>query len=708
MLEISARAWAELAVSALIAAGAAYLLYRRTTPSTSRRLRIGLGVGRGIVIFLVLLLAVNPVIWLSRTESSEPVIVILVDDSASMTHPTASAKLDAERAILSSGFIQSLEDKAAVRTFTFSDRVEEVGPAELPGIRADGMRTDLVSGLEFAMESLEQLPSDIVIMSDGGVNYGKDAVHYCMGLGIPVHTISMAETEPTADLSIDRLETSERAYAGSELPVEIYLSGSSEGSIETRLAIRDSAGTVYDELLRVPGGRAKMKTTARVKAGETGLHRFTVSLDPFDGEEVTKNNEMTFSLRVIKGKINVCIIAPGPSWDFAFTRRNLSEDPNVETFVCFTDRGAGSFNLPGVVGNIGEVPDLDVVVVLKGSDLSSVSGALRDFVSSGGGLLVAAAGRGTASLGDLSPILAAAGGRAREVRVAPVVTETGIAHEIMNIGGTFRADLWADLPPLPLEPGVAGTKREASVLMRSEKEPDIPVLAVMKYGRGKVCALSLSELWRWDLATVGLGLDVPVYRGLLGSMIKWLAVREETRRVSLTSPGVDYLSGEPVDLVARVVDENLKGLPEAAIEGEIVEEGSGEVVAPIGFDSTGPGNFTARTDFLPAGRYVARARASLDGNPLGADALEFSVDSRGLEDVSFDGDDILLGEVSSVTGGGHYDAAQAGLLAAELNPGEVVVNKLDEVRFQLGLGTFGLIFVLLGLEWLLRKRRMLP
>jgi hypothetical protein len=283
-----------------------------------------------------------------------------------------------------------------------------------------------------------------------------------------------------------------------------------------------------------------------------------------------------------------------------------------------------------------------------------------------------------------------------------------MSHEIMNIGGTFRSDIWADLPPLPLADNAGGARREAEVLMRSEENPAVPVLAAMKFGSGKVCALNCSELWRWDLATVGFGLDVPVYRGLLGSMIKWLVRREETKRVSLTSPRLDYKSGEPVDFVVRVVDENLKGLSGAAVTGEIVSGEAGEAAGDIEFDERGPGSFSARMDFLAPGRYTARVRASSGGVAVGADALVFNVDSRGLEDVSFDGDDVLLKEISAVTGGRHYRVDDAADLADDINPGEVVVNKLDEVRFRLGVGTFAFILVLLGLEWLVRKRRMLP
>ena len=709
MIEISAGAAARIAACVVTAGLAAYVLYRRTTPNTPRGLRIALGIGRWVAIFLVLLLAVDPVVWIKRTESSEPVVVVLIDDSGSMAHPSVSAKLDTAKAVLSSGLLEALGRKASVRTFTFSDRAVEAGPSEIEGLAPRGSRTDLVSGLEFALERLDALPSDIVIVTDGAVNFGRDAVHYCMGLRVPVHTVSVAETAPTPDLSIDRLEFSEMVYAGSDVPLEIYMSGRNEVAVETRLVVRDSAGTVHEEVVRVPGSGARLKHTARINAGETGLHRFTATLEPFEGEEVTRNNTKSFSLRVIKGKIKACVVAPAPSWDFAFTRRNLMDDPNVDVYVHFTSPGSRAVSIPRTIDNLtGRLDEMDAVIVTGDPRFSGLAGSLTDFVADGGGLLLLSAGGHAAQLRDLSPVEYESGRPGETADVTPKVTEAGMSHEIMNIGGTFRADLWVDLPPLPVGAEIAGARRDAAVLMRSEDDPNVPVLAAMKYGNGKVCALTCSELWRWDLATVGLGLDVPVYRGLLGSMSKWLVRRDQTRRVSLTRPRTDYEWGEPVDFVTRVVDENLKGLPDASVAGEIASEATGEVAGTLEFEERGPGSFSARTDFLPPGRYSARVRAYLAGEAIGSDALVFNVDSRGLEDVSFDGDDVLLQEISQVTGGSHYGVREASRLGDDINPGEVVVNKLDEMRFELGVGTFVLILVLLAAEWLVRKRRMLP
>jgi len=67
----------------------------------------------------------------------------------------------------------------------------------------------------------------------------------------------------------------------------------------------------------------------------------------------------------------------------------------------------------------------------------------------------------------------------------------------------------------------------------------------------------------------------------------------------------------------------------------------------------------------------------------------------------------LLSRISRLTGGSYYDIAEAGRLAAEIKPGMVIVKNFRELRLRLSLPVFLILAGLLGLEWLLRKRRML-
>jgi hypothetical protein len=119
------------------------------------------------------------------------------------------------------------------------------------------------------------------------------------------------------------------------------------------------------------------------------------------------------------------------------------------------------------------------------------------------------------------------------------------------------------------------------------------------------------------------------------------------------------------------------------------------------------GNHFKLIDLLPPGAYVVKATASLDGQVYAEDAAGFTVSRRGLEDSNFDGDVALLEELARSTGGRFYEAGAASGLAADLNPGRVIVKTSKDWRLRLTLATFLVLVCLLGVEWLIRRRKML-
>jgi hypothetical protein len=121
----------------------------------------------------------------------------------------------------------------------------------------------------------------------------------------------------------------------------------------------------------------------------------------------------------------------------------------------------------------------------------------------------------------------------------------------------------------------------------------------------------------------------------------------------------------------------------------------------------GGGSHLGKVDRLAPGRYRARTVAHVGDSLYGEETVDFSVDVRGLEDYGFDGDRALLRQVSRLSGGSVYDPADAGRLAAEINPGVVITKSAQELRLPLSLPVFVVLACLLGAEWWIRKRRML-
>jgi uncharacterized membrane protein len=709
MLEIGTRSVIATVASLGGATLLAYILYRRTSPTLPLSTRVLLGALRWAAAFIILLLVTDPTLRLMRTEHRKPVIAVLLDASRSMVYPDRADKMAKLNAALSDEAVNDLNGKGDVRFFTFADRVTELSAAEISGVEARGSRTDLVAGIRAVLDRVEAKPSAFVVFSDGGFNFGEDAVHFAGSLRVPVHSVSLAKVDPTPDISIDRVEASGLAYANTDVPVWINLSGRGTDGFETELSLSDSAGTLLTRPVSVPGAGATSRIMLSVDAGDIGVHRFRVHLTAFNGENVVANNSAAFTLKVVKGKVRVCLVAPAPSWDFAFARRCLEEAPNIEVMVMFTAPGTMHPRLPEMIQDLGRVlSDLDVLALLRGAELGPALEEVRQFVSGGGGILFLSGLDGAQAFGEMSPFTVSSAGQPRTALYAPVVADAGADHEIMTAEPGGAAGLWASLPPVPVDGVIAGLRDDSTVLLSGKSGAEtLPLLAIRKYGAGRVVGFSAYDLWRWDFIPKGFGIESSPFSGLLLNSVGWLVEREETRHLSLSTSKSTYFWGEPVDIFARVTDENLKPLQGVLVEGEIREAASGDVIRSFGMSDRGGGSHSARTDLLDPGRYVVRAEARAADSLIGRGALEFTIDERGLEDLSFDGHEPLIRAVSAASGGMAYRIEETDDLLQAINPGTVVHRTYKELNFKLSLGSFLLLVGILGIEWLVRKRKLL-
>jgi hypothetical protein len=716
MIDIDARSIFALGLAVLGATLISFVLYRRTSPTLPFRLRLLLGSLRWLAAFLLLAMVIDPAMRFVMTRSSTPVIGVLVDDSKSMAYPDPQMKIDEVKSVLSGAFVAALDRKAQLRFFTFSDTLGHASIEKIRGLAPRGSRTDLVSGITSALKSIEAKPSAFVLLSDGGVNFGEDALHFCSSLKVPMYPVSVARREPTPDVSIDRIETSEVAYAGSDVPAAIYLSGRLPNPIETTLVVRDSTGEVFRTPVTIPGSGARQKIVTDLEAGEIGIHGFTAALAAFKDERVVSNNSMAFSIKVMKGKIRVALVAPHPSWDFAFARRSLGADPNIELSIVFRPGSAMAVKSDRVTNDLRRaISDCDVAVIMRDVTLGSAAQELEQFVWKGGATLLISPDRSVDIAEDMNPfVVTRASGQARSSPLySPILAEAGTDHEIMDIEIARGGRVWSSLPPVPVDNSITGAKKEASVLLSGVRGPgaggetEVPLMSAMRYGMGRVVGFAGCDLWRWDLVPKSFGVETSAFSELLISSIRWLVQGEEAKRLGLSTTKNAYFWGEPIAILGRVVDENLKPQPHAVVESRIYDRARGKMILEASMVEKSAGSHSQIVDLLPPSQYMVKATARLDGQVYAEDMIYFTVSERGLEDSDFDGDGALLEEIARATGGRVYTAEGAARLPADLNPGSVIVKTSKDLRFRLSVASFIVLAGLLGAEWLVRRRKML-
>src|SRR5262249_22421822 len=150
-----------------------YFLYSARSARLTSGWRAALIALRCALIAVIIFCVMRPVIVIPSVVPQSTYVVLLVDDSASMSLPAdgKTSRLDAAKELLrrNGQFLSSLGEKFKLRELKFSDAAERIDDATQLG--AAGQSTDLDAAIEQASRETAGLPtSGIIVISDGGDN----------------------------------------------------------------------------------------------------------------------------------------------------------------------------------------------------------------------------------------------------------------------------------------------------------------------------------------------------------------------------------------------------------------------------------------------------------------------------------------------------------------------------------------------------------
>jgi len=711
--------WSLLAVGAALVAAAAWF-YRRVPPAASRHRPLLLAL-RVAALLLLIAALLEPVLALTRTVTERPVVALLLDSSKSMAiaDGTGGARRGDEAvALLNEVVLPRLARDSELEAFSFSAATEEL-PTERGAVtRApsfDGGVTDIAQAFEFVSKRMaERNLTAVVIATDGADNRGAGPYEAAASLGVPVFVLGVGSAEPGTDIAIEDAVTNRISYAGESVPVEVTVSSAGYGGAETVVELREGGVLLDSRRIELSGTGEEATVTFRVTPTEPGVHRYVVSVPQAAGELSTANNSRVVVTTAMKGKIRVLLVAERPGLDYAFVRRELEADSNVDLTSVVRLAGSPVADIAGTQpASREELFAYDLVVLVEPDWSRSIlpAGWLTDFVRDrGGGVLALGIPDGPpGEAAALMPYVLSSdvGSGRRDVRVR--LTDVGEgAPAARVVGDRFdNVRVWRQLPPVTTAAAAVWAPRaDASVLVEEHgsDEDAAPIVIGRRFGAGGVLAVLAEGLWRWKMAG-------PETTDVLGTFVanaaRWLTARGELERVVVSTDKDVYRAGEDVRVSAQVYRSDFRLAPDADVT---VSVASGEGAAPVAEVALRPDgdHYRGSVPPLAPGSYVVECSATLRGEDVGSARSEFLVERFSLEDAETRRRPAVLRKVAEDTGGGYYSPGTLDQLPESFPMAwaERSVRREFELWNSpwLLLGFVGLISV----EWALRRKQGLP
>ncbi len=694
-------------------------LFNQVSPSAAWVLIVLRTAAAGL--FLAILSEPASRLLLERSES--PHLAVLVDASASMgLTDRLGNRNDVLDGVISGDALNTLRDRHQVRSYRFAENLAPL-PANTGDSLADvGTGTDIAAALSFLDDpSRTDRFAAAVLFSDGNFTVGRDPLRVAEGLDFPLFTVGIGDTLGIRDLGIARVTANDVVYSGSVVPIEVAVRGRGIDRTRIPVTLREDGRILQSVEVTLDGEDVEQAVVFNVVPETEGLHRYQVEVPELEGESTPRNNRRTLAVKVLKSDIRVLYIEGSPRADMGFLGRALQRDANIDLTSLFFRPDGAAFPAP-IPFTRADWFSYDLVVLgsISHDRIQPWAPFIVSFVEEKGGGLIAIGGpqsfemggfAGT-GIGDLMPFQIASTARGlTEEPFDPALTPDGSTHPITRLDEDPEESkrLWEELPPLPGMNQAGPAKPAATVLAVNPAwktgQEETPVIAVHRYGQGRVLAIAAQGLWQWDLMMWGSGGTNAAYERLWNNAVRWMTVREGSRRIRVAPDKLQYRGSESVRFDGQVYDENYRPIDQAELTVTLRLEPDGEDPLHLDLTSTGQGfgRYGGRLRYLPAGEYRYDASAELNGIPLGTDSGGFVVGEAGGEFERTIMNRKMMAQLADMTGGRFYFASEVERITGDLSLEEVRVQETRTLAWWNHPVTLILLVGLLTAEWLTRR-----
>ncbi len=693
---------------------------------------------RIVALALLLLLLLNPVAREKRVRYDRSRLVLLLDDSRSMSvrdvvreegdRPRTRAEALHDALDAHTFELRRLRSDVDVLQYGFA---ENVVPVPELRVEARGKYTAIGDAVQQAYESALQNDTPVagvLLFSDGVSNFSEladplDAASSLAAGTVSLWAVGVGSEQPSGEtrtIIARELTAPRRVSALNEMPIEAEFSfvGLQGQPASVQLLFDDVVVDRRTVRCRRPNESRRIRFAFAPRVG--GLHKIEVRAEPARFRMSGKPASLSQYVHVTDDVIRVLYAEGKPRYEGTFLVRALahSKDIRLQKVLLGGQLGADVMGIGS--GEAVQVEWYHAVILgdaTPGSLDEATLRRIRDRVDGDGlGLAVLGTrgflGQGGAvgtPLADLLPVGARTGWMDQPVRVLP--TRQGLEHMICRIADSDAdvAEAWRALPPMRGACRFGDPKPAASVLAADGAGQ--PLLVAHSYGAGRVLALAFDSTWQWCMQ---LDEGSELHRRFWRQVVLWLANRR---------PAVWIAAHRPRYMLHALES----GKRRVEIRAGVDVPFGGEVYRDVALDArmTTPnaevvslefaerdGIYEVSVDPRDEGTYKLELVARSAGKEIGRGRERFMVESQDVEMIEklADFDTLRAMAERTLPAGGEF-ATLDGLSALLRKIGAQDFRRRHEETLTSELvhgsrwGFWALFCGFVFLEWIVRKRR---
>lgn len=696
--------------AALVAFALSWLMYRNTADRIATPLRYGLTILRGLSIWFLLMLLLEPILRTTEKIKNLPVVVYLHDASESMVATSDSTRVLKQLPGYFAEFQNNLKNEEAdVHAFTYGDGLS--GTAHKDSLTYRQSNTNISAALKEIKDRFSgRHLAAVVLVSDGIYTRGDNPVYMLDRLGVPIFTVLAGDTIPRKDAAIGDVLVNSITYLGSEVPVRVSVrtSGYAEAELEVKLLHKGKVLGVQKVITKDRDPEKEVFFT--VKPEETGQLAYEVVISPLRDEVNLRNNQTRFYLRVLENRMRIALFAGGPHPDLGALNKALKRFDEYE-LKSYIRKTKTTFYEPIAQDALSSSDAFILHNFPAGPQDKELLNQILNQVEKRNVPIMFFAGNGTnyqtedRLLKYLGIVPASYSDQSSE---ALVYTEEDYHN---HVTWTFdrKWDEWlSNAPPIQRNNSdwqpKSNTRVYGKAIIKGVKLP-FPVFGFQEQLGRKNMVFVGENIWRWRSHSYMETNDFNYFDQWIGNCFQWLTTREDKRKFKVYPTRNLFTANERVMIQGEVYDDVYQPVSGAEIQFELKNEE--DEVQSFFMNENADRQYALELFGLQEGNYRFRAEWKQNGVVKGTDQGQFSIGASAAEFVRLTADAGIMRQLANRSGGESVameDLPQLADQLMNLNTMKTITDtRITAMDINRLFWPLMLLIALLGIEWVVRK-----
>ncbi|WP_339652339.1 VWA domain-containing protein [uncultured Maribacter sp.] len=629
---------------------------------------------RFIGIFGLLILLINPQFSQISYSLEKPNLVILADNSSSISESGDEIK----EVISKLKSSQEISNKFRIRDYRFGD---ELGV--LDSLTFKDKNTNIFKSLSALKDVFAREQTVTLLLSDGNQTIGQDYSYFKTDENNTLYTIVLGDTTKYKDLSVGPILTNKYAFLKNKFPLETYISYQGSTAVSTILTVKMNDRIVYRENFSF-NNESNFKTISiELNANSVGIKNLLVEISQLPEERNIANNRRSTSIEVINEKTKIGLIADILHPDLGTLKKAIESNEQREVTIL----------KPNVTNSTLDQLDLFIfyqpTISFKPSLNFAKSKNANTFIITG-------------SHADYSFLNEENLGFEIE-NGYPKQEVFGLLNNVFSKYDISKFDL-TDFPPLLSDAGPIIFQKSYEALLGTQiKGLNVqqPLLSIIADNSKKQALLVGENLWKWRMQTFRNTGDFINFDEFVGNLIRYLTSTKNKSRLNVEYEKI-YEGSTNTIITATFFDEAFLFDPNVKMNIKVTNRNTNLIQDnPMVLKN---GYFEADLSNLLAGEYDFRVSVA---NESKSEVGTFVISEFDMENQFVSSDNLKMEKLALNARGKQFYPSQIETLIAELIENDTYVPTEKSTENIVSLIDFKLLLAIIVFaftaEWFIRK-----